>query len=192
MTTRGMKGTSEYKSWYDIKTRCFNPNHKQYSNWGGRGITVCDSWRNSFENFLADMVLKPSPKHSIDRIDNNGNYSAENCKWSTPKEQANNRNSNRLITIACVTLTIAQWTKEMSFGESVIWKRLENGWSERDAVLTPVHTGRLITDGFKTRTIAEWTTKMGYGRSVIQRRLNLGWSELEAITIPIGGKRRSL
>ena len=138
----GMTKTPEYDAWRTMKYRCFNPNYKQYSNYGGRGIGVCDSWRNSFENFFADMGLKPSPAYSIDRIDNDGDYQADNCRWATKTEQANNKRSNRLITIGCVTLTIAQWTFEMGFTEFVIYARLDLGWSERDAVMTPVRYQR--------------------------------------------------
>ena len=106
--THGMSGTPEYQAWIDMKHRCFNPNHKNYLDYGGRGITVCDRWLN-LDNFLADMGTKPSPKHSLDRIDNNGDYSPKNCKWSTRVEQNNNTRYNRLITIDDVTLTITQW-----------------------------------------------------------------------------------
>ena len=139
MTTHGMHRTPEYVAWQNMKRRCFNPNHQYYSHYGGRGIAVCDRWLD-FKNFLADMGLKPTPKHSIDRIDNNADYSPENCKWSTKAEQENNKRTNRLITIACVTLTIAQWTKEMGFTEKVISKRLKMGWSEYRAVMTPVRS----------------------------------------------------
>lgn len=74
--------------------RCQSPSHTAWPNYGGRGITVCDRWRQ-FENFFADMGVKPSRSHSIDRIDNDGNYEPGNCKWSTPEEQANNRRSAR-------------------------------------------------------------------------------------------------
>jgi len=140
--SHGMSGTSEYKAWINMKDRCFNPNHSRYSDWGGRGITVCDRWKNSFKNFLADMGMKPSPKHSIDRIDNDGDYCPENCRWATRVEQENNKSTNRLITIACVTLTMAQWTKEMGFAKSVIQDRLNLGWSEYKAVMTPVRYQR--------------------------------------------------
>jgi len=138
-TTHGMTKTPEYIAWQDMKTRCFNPNYKRYPNWGGRGITVCDRWKNSSENFLADMGLKPTVKHSLDRINNDADYCPDNCRWATKAEQQNNRRSNRLITIACVTYTIAQWTEKKSYGETVIQSRLKYGWSEYDAVMTPVH-----------------------------------------------------
>jgi hypothetical protein len=81
----------EYKTWVRIKTRCYDKNNPKYPIYGGRGITVCDRWRYSAKNFMNDMGPKPSPKHSIDRIDVNGNYCKENCKWSTAAEQAMNR-----------------------------------------------------------------------------------------------------
>lgn len=79
-----------YSTWLGIRRRCNNPNTKDYKNYGGRGIKVCERW-DSYEKFEYDMGLKPSPNHSIDRIDVNGNYSPDNCKWSTPKQQANNK-----------------------------------------------------------------------------------------------------
>ena len=135
--SHGMSRTPEYQAWKGMKHRCFNPNHKKYPNWGGRGITVCDRWLD-FENFLADMGSRPTTKHSLDRINNNGDYSLENCRWATKAVQVNNRRSNHLITIDDVTLTIAQWEKEMGFSASVIHRRLKLGWSEYKAVMTPV------------------------------------------------------
>ena len=133
-----MAGTPEYKAWKAMKQRCFNPNNKQYLDWGGRGITVCDRWKNSFENFLADMGLKPTPKHSIDRIDNDDNYFSDNCRWATKAEQQNNQRTKPLITIGNDTYTIAQWTTEKGYDKSVIHNRLKYGWSDYDAVMTPV------------------------------------------------------
>jgi len=82
--------TSEYAAWRAMLQRCLNARHRAWRNYGGRGITVCDRWRD-FKNFLADMGHKPSPDHSLDRIDNNAGYSKENCKWSTSSEQNRNR-----------------------------------------------------------------------------------------------------
>ena len=190
-TTHGMTKTPEFRAWAHMKHRCFNPNHPRYLDWGGRGIMVCDRWKNSFENFLADMGTKPSPKHSIDRIDNDGDYCPDNCRWATKTDQSNNKRNNRLITIRNKTYTIAQWTKEMGYGRDVIWNRLKDGWSDYDAVMTPVHIDKLITIKNKTRTIAQWTKEMGYGESVIRNRLKLGWSEFDAVMTPVRYQRKT-
>ena len=95
----GQSGTPEYYAWANLKTRCFNPKTKAYPDYGGRGITVCDRWigEHGFENFLADMGLRPSSEHSLDRIDVNGNYEPANCKWSTKQQQVDNRRAYQCI-----------------------------------------------------------------------------------------------
>ncbi len=92
----GGRKTSEYKTWKGMKERCRYVKHIAYENYGGRGIKVCERWINSFENFLSDMGRRPTPKHTLDRIDNDGNYEPSNCKWSTRSEQRLNQRPRRL------------------------------------------------------------------------------------------------
>lgn len=102
-----------YHTWYAMVARCQNPRAQSYHNYGGRGITVCDRWLESFENFYADMGDRPSNKHSLDRIDNDGPYSPENCRWATWEEQANNRRNNVWIEFQGERLSAAQWSRRL-------------------------------------------------------------------------------
>ena len=129
--------SSEYHSYYSMLSRCHSPSHKSYSRYGGRGIRVCESWRNSFMKFLEDMGPKPSRKYTIERIDNNRGYEPDNCRWATISEQQRNTNRTRWITADGETLTVSEWAERLGVKRSVIHSRLGTGWSEREAVTTP-------------------------------------------------------
>lgn len=97
-TTHGRTRTPEYQTWVHMKMRCTNPADPKYPAYGGRGISVCAAWENDFSAFFADMGAKPTPFHTLDRIDVNGPYTKENCRWATPLEQARNKRSHRMVT----------------------------------------------------------------------------------------------
>lgn len=122
---RNRKIPSEYIIWCQIKQRCYDTNHISYHNYGGRGIKVCDRWAHSFENFLEDMGEKPSSKHSIDRIDNNADYSPENCRWATKKVQLRNKRNNRLMTFNGQTKTLVEWSEETGIHPQLIRQRID-------------------------------------------------------------------
>jgi hypothetical protein len=126
--THGGGGTPEYKSWHAMLTRCLNPKHKQFSDYGGRGITVCSEWQEGFANFLRDMGKRPSLRHTLDRVDNDGNYEPGNCRWATWKEQINNRPPRRhmtSITFEGRTMSQTEWAKELGVSRSVVSRRLK-------------------------------------------------------------------
>jgi len=133
-----MRYCPEYKIWVNIKQRCTNPNSSGFKRYGNRGITICEKWYNSFAAFFKDMGNRPSPEHTIERIDNNKGYSPDNCKWATKKEQANNRRNNHFITLYGWTLTIAQWSRFVNIGQSIICDRISEGWPPSKAIFTPV------------------------------------------------------
>lgn len=136
--THGMSRTSEYSAWCRMKQRCTVTTHRDYPSYGGRGIEVCERWLESFENFIADMGLKPCLGVSIDRIDNERGYEPWNCRWATPTQQANNRRSSKVICANGVTRTMAEWARVTGIDEGAIQQRISKlGWSPARAVTTP-------------------------------------------------------
>jgi hypothetical protein len=128
-TTHGKSGTVEHRAWKAIHGRCFNENNKKYPRYGGRGITVCDEWQNSFETFFDDMGLRPGNCSSIERIDNDGDYEPSNCKWANNVEQSNNRSNNRNIMFAGRIQNAKQWASELGVDYPAMLNKLNQGWS---------------------------------------------------------------
>lgn len=141
------KALPEYVAWQRMKARCFDRNRESYYRYGGRGITVCERWLNSFANFVADMGVKPSPKHTLERIDNDGNYEPSNCRWATHKEQCRNRVSSRLITIGDETMCLAAWSERAAVKDGTIDSRLKYGWPPEIAIFAPAGTKYLPPRG---------------------------------------------
>jgi hypothetical protein len=131
-----MSRTRAYTIWCSMMGRCRNPNNDAYANYGGRGISVCQRW-SLFEDFYADMG-EPADSQSIDRIDNDGDYSPQNCRWASRTEQNRNRRNVRLLTVDGETASMAEWADRSGIDLRTIWLRLKKGWSDDAAVKTPV------------------------------------------------------
>lgn len=134
--TRKSGVTSTYRTWQGMLNRCRNRKKRQYQDYGGRGISVCERWA-SFEMFLSDMGERPSPKHTLDRIDNDGNYEPGNCRWATYSEQARNSRRTRWLTVGDETMVLTDWAKRSGICDVTIYKRLQRGWSAERAVWDP-------------------------------------------------------
>lgn len=129
----------EYRVWIDMRRRCRDPKLRNYPNYGGRGIAVCDRWQ-TFENFYADMGPRPSKRHSIDRHpDNDGNYEPGNCRWATREEQRNNMRNNRWVEYRGRRMSLRDAIRSAGdvIEKSAAWRRLDLGWSIEMAVETP-------------------------------------------------------
>jgi hypothetical protein len=134
----GMADSPEHRTWRHMIERCNSPADRSYARYGGRGVRVCERWLQSFENFFADMGSRPSPEHSIDRIDNAKGYEPSNCRWATRVQQSRNRSIVKPVTIAGVTLTLPEWAERVNLPLGCIRARLSRGWSPEDAVSFPV------------------------------------------------------
>lgn len=138
MTKHGeSRGCSEYYSWRGMRRRCLNRTDKAFKYYGGRGIKICERWASSYEAFIQDMGRKPSPRHSIERKNNDGNYEPGNCVWALPIDQNNNRRGNHLLTVDGETLTVTQWARRVNLSDNIIFNRLRAGYSDIEAVKTP-------------------------------------------------------
>jgi hypothetical protein len=135
----GGKGTDEYLIWKGMRQRCLNPRNPNFRSYGGRGITICERWQASFAAFLADMGPRPSPQHSIDRVNNDGNYEPGNCRWALRVQQLNNHRRSHRITFNGETHTVAEWARLVNIPVNHLAARLGRlGWSPDRALITPV------------------------------------------------------
>ncbi|MES2958113.1 MAG: hypothetical protein V4792_07990 [Pseudomonadota bacterium] len=141
---RGIKGGSpEYVAWQRMKQRCYYPGERQFANYGGRGITVCPEWRESFLAFLADVGKRPSAKHSLDRIDTSGHYEPSNVRWATHREQSLNKRNNRLLTFMGETHPLREWARLRGISVPALENRLNAyGWTVERALTQPVGPSR--------------------------------------------------
>lgn len=132
--------TPTYNTWVALRRRCTEEAHHHYPEYGGRGINYDTRW-DDFENFLADMGPRPEGT-TLDRMDPDGNYTAENCRWATAREQVNNLRTNVVLTIGPLSLSISDWAELVGIPRSAIYPRIARGWSHVDAVCKPIDTRR--------------------------------------------------
>lgn len=129
--------SSEYNIWSGMKARCLNPKTASFKRYGGRGISISQRWVDSFQNFLTDMGERPGPEYSLDRIDANGDYCPENCRWATQRDQQNNRTNNNIVTALGRSMSTARWEEVTGIRALTIRNRISAGWEPDEAVSRP-------------------------------------------------------
>lgn len=178
--------SEEYNIWAGIKQRCLNSNYPAYSDYGGRGITIHPDWIENYKSFIDYMGRRPSKEHSIDRIDNNGNYEPGNVRWGTEEQQGYNKRNTQFLTIGPIRDTLNNWSKVAGISSRQIHLRLWRGWSPEDSILKSAYS--------RNKTYL-WKGKMRKFKEICKMenvesesrcygRLGLGWSIEDAITKP--------
>lgn len=192
----GRDASPTYRVWSKLRGRCVNPTDPAWKDYGGRGITICDRWRDSFESFLDDMGERPDGL-TIERVDNNRGYEPGNCVWADRKAQARNRRSNRVVEWRGESLPVAAWAERTGLSSGVIISRLNRGW-DVERVLgeaaapkggqcgTPLE----ITFDGVTRSLAEWAALIGIRPKALHHRISRGWPLARALTGPSRRSRR--
>lgn len=193
-----------YGIWCGIKNRCLNPNSKHYHDYGGRGIKVCDEWVEdyavfrgwAYENGFNDSV--PKKYQSLDRVDNDGPYSPDNCAWHTAIQQCNNRRGNRVVEYNGERHTLAEWGRKLNIPDDTLLKRLNKyGYSVEDAFTRPMHyksaecyddrpNNRILEYNGEKHSLSEWARIIGIKADALSKRLNkYHYTVEEALTKPL-------
>lgn len=186
-----MSHTRLYRVWDGMISRCHREKYHSYKRYGGRGITVCDEWRNDFHAFYEWAIRNGYHEGlSIDRIDNDKGYSPDNCRWVTMKVQGNNKRSNHYIEYNGETHTIAEWSEILGIPRNVLYHRFERGWSVKRAFETVKRAKGpdCYIEFFGERhTPSEWSKILGIPYSTLRYRIESGWP-LEKAFKPVGGQ----
>lgn len=199
----GMAGTPTYVSYQEMLKRCYDESVIRYPNYGGRGITVCGRWRESFKAFLDDMGVKPEG-FSLDRINTDGNYEPSNCRWADAKTQANNKTTNLQITFDGRTMNAQQWAEETGIPARIICQRLRRDkFSTEDALTRPnVLTHRTkkekilrkryqpFTANGKTQSLVEWARELKLNPRALLNRISSGRFTLEQALSKVSRKSK--
>lgn len=183
MATHRLSGTPTYRSWMAMKRRCTYPRHPAYHLYGGRGISVCPQWLNSFETFLADMGPRPRGC-SLDRFDNAKGYDKSNCRWADKYTQANNRDTTTLLTVDGVTKPLAEWSRVTGLKPSTIRERVKRGWSH-DRCIAAKPSRIKVTIGGRTQWLSDFARENGIAPETATARVRSGMSPEDAVTKPL-------
>lgn len=180
-----------------MKNRCYDVKHEKYANYGGRGITICDEWLNSYENFK-EWALSHGYRDdlTIDRINHDGNYEPDNCRWITHREQQHNKSTNHLLTYNGKTQDIAQWAQELDVTPGTLITRLRYGWLDEDVLTREIEhhvksSERMLTYQGVDKSLSEWAREMNIDIRVLKARLDrYGMSPEEALSRPVAPPHR--
>jgi len=193
--THGRTHTPEYGVWKAMRQRCLDPNCETLEFYGAKGVTVCERWRHSFENFIEDMGERPSPKHSIERVDVELGYCPENCVWATRREQDRNRSDNIFVTYNGERMILSDAAKASGIGRSTLEQRIKAGWPPEQLFSAPGTHHRMppgtkfVTYQGRQMTLKEAAAASGIGTSTLDRRLRQGWPEDQLFSPAVKGLR---
>lgn len=175
-----------YLIWYMMNDRCHNPQSKAYVRYGGRGITVCQQWRESLDQFCADMGPRPSMFHSVERLDNNSGYCTENCVWGTPSQQTRNKTSNRWFTYNGERLILTDLANKYQLNYGMLYSRvIKLGWPIEKAMETKSKHEKLILYDGEAFTMRGLSKRLNIGFATVIDRLRRGWNLEDAFTRPM-------
>ena len=195
LVTHGLSRTWIYRIWQGIVDRCYRPANPQYSFYGGRGIRVADEWREDVAAFASYMGDRPSAHHSVDRIDNDGNYAPGNVRWATPTEQNRNKSDSWYLTVNGFTKPLMEWCEERKISHYLVRSRVSAGWQHERALEPPKprkdFAGEYVRIDDEIRTAGQWCHHFGVSLKAAHARVSChGWDFTEAVSRPVGSPRQ--
>lgn len=185
--THGKKHFRLYQTWINMKQRCYNINNTHYNDYGARGITICDGWKNDFMLFYTwAMENGYRDDLTIDRIDVNGNYEPKNCRWVTMKEQANNKRCSHYLEYDGERLTISEWAKKLNVPAYLLRGRLKLGWSIDRTLNTEKPSNVVITIDDQVKSLSDWCKIYSKQYNLVFDRIyRLKWDPKKALETPV-------
>lgn len=183
VTKHGFRHLPEYNIWRGMIDRCYNEKNQHYSRYGGRGILICDEWKESFEAFYADMGSRPSDEHSIDREDNDKGYSKDNCRWTTQDVQTRNRENNVYYELNGERKLLGDWCRDLNLNIVAVTNRIYRGWSFEEAINIPIRQNQKTLYGYngEIKSLSDWCRELGLKYTTVWARLSNGIAFEDAI-----------